>query len=121
MVLKTALSVLTGGLVAAALLICQVRLAVIFGLLSFMLNYIPNVGSMIAMVLPLPIIWLDDSLSSGQQLMGTMLPVLIQGYIGNFLEPAVFGSSLNVTALSVLAALVFWGSIWGLQARLRRV
>eukprot|EP01052_Picozoa_sp_SAG31_P036393 SAG31_NODE_4536_length_3157_cov_5.125899_1_plen_166_part_00 len=114
-VLKTALSVLTGGLVGVSLLACQVRLAMIFGLLSFLLNYIPNVGSIIAMMLPLPIIWLDDSLTATQQLLGTVLPMLIQGYVGNFLEPAVFGSSLNVTALSVLAALVFWSAIWGLQ------
>ena len=38
-----------------------------------------------------------------------------QGYVGNILEPTVFGKSLNVTALSVLLALVLWGSIWGIQ------
>ena len=42
-VLKSALSVLTGGLVGITLLICKVRLATVFGLLSFILNYIPNV------------------------------------------------------------------------------
>lgn len=114
-VLKTALSALTGGLVTVTLYGLGVRLATVFGLLSMLLNFIPNVGSLIAMVLPLPIIWLDDSLDDHTQWMATLIPMLIQGYVGNFLEPAVFGSSLNVTALSVLAALVFWGSIWGLQ------
>ena len=37
------------------------------------------------MMLPLPIIWLDDSLSYGAQLSATLVPVLIQGYVGNFL------------------------------------
>jgi hypothetical protein len=44
-----------------------------------------SVGSVIAMMLPLPIIWLDDSLSYGAQLSATLVPVLIQGYVGNFL------------------------------------
>ena len=42
-------------------------------------------------------------------------PAFVQLYVGNVLEPAVFGKSLNVTAISVLVALVLWGSIWGLQ------
>ena len=41
----------------------QVRLASVFGLLTFLLNYIPNVGSMIAMLLPIPVIYVDDELS----------------------------------------------------------
>jgi AI-2 transport protein TqsA len=40
-----------------------VRLASVFGLLTFLLNYIPNVGSMIAMLLPIPVIYVDDELS----------------------------------------------------------
>ena len=50
--LKTALSFVTGMVVAVILLALQVKLAVMFGLLSFLLNFIPNVDSMIAMVLP---------------------------------------------------------------------
>jgi AI-2 transport protein TqsA len=46
-----------------AIFILQVRLASVFGLLTFLLNYIPNVGSMIAMLLPIPVIYVDDELS----------------------------------------------------------
>ena len=56
--LKTALSALTGGLTCAFMLLAGVKLAPIWGLLAFLFNYIPNVGSMIAMVVPIPVIFL---------------------------------------------------------------
>eukprot|EP01043_Picozoa_sp_COSAG02_P034956 COSAG02_NODE_2475_length_8735_cov_5.368110_1_plen_52_part_10 len=52
---------MTGVLVAAVLFACSVKLAALFGLLSFLLNYIPNVGSMIAMALPLPLVVVDPN------------------------------------------------------------
>ena len=116
-ILKTALSALTGGVVGVILFVTRVRLAMLFGLLTFMLNFIPNVGSLVAMILPIPIILLDrvEDDYTGRQAMALLLPVLVQGYVGNVLEPVLFGKSLNVTAISVLVALVLWGSIWGLQ------
>jgi len=113
--LKTAISMLTGILVAVILLVCQVKLAIMFGLLSFLLNYIPNVGSMIAIVLPIPLVLVDKSLASWQVAGALIGPSIVQGYVGNALEPMVFGKSLNMTPLSILAALVIWGSVWGLM------
>lgn len=112
--LKTMLSFVTGMIVAVILLVIGIKLAVLFGIMSFILNYIPNVGSMIAMFLPTPVVLLDPSLDSWQQVMAFVGPGLVQGYVGNVLEPTVFGASLNMTPLSILAALVMWGSVWGL-------
>jgi predicted PurR-regulated permease PerM len=122
-VLKTALSALTGGLVGAILLACRVRLAMLFALLAFILNFIPNVGSMIATVLPIPLILLDEVEDdfAGRKALAILLPAIVQGYVGNVLEPTVFGKSLNVTAISVLVALVLWGSIWGIQGAILSV
>ena len=50
------ISLLTGSLVVITFLIIGVRMAVVFGVLTFLLNYIPNIGSMIALCLPIPII-----------------------------------------------------------------
>jgi AI-2 transport protein TqsA len=112
--LKTALSFLTGAVVAAILLALQVKLAVMFGILSFVLNYIPNVGSMIAMFLPMPIVLVDDNLATWQKVLSFVGPGAVQGYVGNALEPVMFGKLLNMTPMSILFALVFWSSIWGL-------
>merc|ERR1719272_2852394 len=112
--LKTALSFVTGVIVAIILLVLGVKLAIMFGLLSFVLNFIPNVGSMIAMFLPLPIVIVDDGLATWQKICAFAGPGAVQGYVGNALEPMVFGKSLNMTPLSILSALVLWSSIWGL-------
>lgn len=112
--LKTILSFLTGFVVAVIMLILQVKLAVMWGILSFVLNYIPNVGSMIAMFLPMPIVIVDDNLETWQKIGAFVGPGTVQGYVGNALEPMVFGKSLNMTPLSILAALVAWSSVWGI-------
>merc|ERR1712166_1216796 len=72
--LKTLLSMATGVLTSIILLICNVKLALIFGLLAFLLNYIPSVGSMIACVLPGPIIFLDKEMSTGKKLIAFLGP-----------------------------------------------
>lgn len=114
-VLKTGISFLTGVLVGIILLSLQVKLAMLFGLLSFLLNFIPNVGSMIAMVLPMPIVIVDPGLATWQKLLAFIGPGIVQGYVGNVLEPVLFGASLNMTPLSILAALVIWMSLWGIM------
>lgn len=106
--LKTALSLLTGVITATILMLCGVKLAIMFGILAFLLNYVPNFGSLAAMVLPIPIILVDMTLSTVQKVMGALGPALVQGYVGNVLEPSVFGRSLNMTPMSILIALVLW-------------
>jgi predicted PurR-regulated permease PerM len=94
---------------------------VLFGIMSFVLNYIPNVGSLIAMFLPLPVVLLDPQLKSWQKIGAFAGPGAVQGYVGNVLEPTVFGASLNMTPLSILSALVMWSSIWGLPGAILSV
>lgn len=84
-----------------------------WALLIFFLNYIPNIGSIIATAFPaaLAIIqfetwWPFIQVSSGI--------VLIQFCVGNFLEPKLLGKSLNLSPLIILLALSFWGAIWGI-------
>ena len=112
--LKTGLSFMTGVLVSIFLIASNVKMGIIFGLLSFLLNYIPAVGSAIATFLPIPIIMLDTALTPTQQLIGFAGPATVQLYVGNALEPQLFGASLNVTAMSVMMALTLWSFIWGM-------
>jgi hypothetical protein len=98
-----------------------VKLAVMFGILSFVLNYIPNIGSMIAMFLPMPIVIVDVNLEQWQKIGAFVGPGGVQAYVGNALEPMMFGKSLNMTPMSILAALVIWGSIWGITGAILSV
>ena len=85
------------------------------------LNFIPNVGSMIAMFLPMPVVIVDPGLEMWQKVGAFVGPGIVQGYVGNALEPMVFGKSLNMTPLAILAALVIWGSVWGLMGAILSV
>lgn len=119
--LKFILSFVTGLVVAIILLVLGVKLAVLWGILSFVLNFIPNVGSMIAMFLPMPVVIVDKSLEDWQKIAAFVGPACVQGYVGNALEPMVFGKSLNMTPLAILMALVMWTSLWGLMGAILSV
>lgn len=83
-----------------------------FGLLTFLLNFIPTIGSIIATLLPLPIVLLQFD-SPVKWLAVLLIPAAIQGVVGNFIEPKLFSDSLDLHPASILLALTFWGIIWG--------
>ena len=116
--LKTYLSFATGCLVAVMLMLCGIQMAVLFGIMSFVMNYIPNVGSIIAIFLPLPVVLLDFNLAGWQQAGAFIGPGIVQLVVGNVVEPQLFGSSLNMTPLSILAALLIWTAV---RPRLPRI
>ena len=116
--LKTYLSFATGCLVAVMLMLCGIQMAVLFGIMSFVMNYIPNVGSIIAIFLPLPVVLLDFDLAGWQQAGAFIGPGIVQLVVGNVVEPQLFGSSLNMTPLSILAALLIWTAV---RPRLPRI
>ncbi len=110
--IKTMVSALTGILSYAVLLWVGVDYAPFWALLIFMLNYIPTIGSMIAVLLPtaLSLVQFDT--------FGPFITLLVslgtlQVLIGNVLEPRLMGSSLNLSPLVVILALSFWGQMWG--------
>merc|ERR1719198_744377 len=113
--LKTVLSFITGVCVAVALEGCGVKMGIIFGFLSFLLNFVPMVGSVVAICLPIPIIILDENVQGMSKTLAILIPSAIQGYVGNFLEPAVFSKSLNLTAIAVLLGLVVFAALWGIS------
>ena len=87
--------------------------AIFWAFLIFLLNFIPNIGSLIATVFPAVIALLQYD---------TFTPFLIiligvgaiQLLVGNFIEPRMMGSSLNISSLVVILALTLWGSLWGI-------
>ena len=89
------------------------ELAFIFGSLTFLLNFIPVVGSIIAVLLPIPIAVLQfTDLSS--VLLIIFLPALFHQIIGNIIEPKIFGDSFGLHPITIILSLIFWGMIWGI-------
>lgn len=110
---KTVISCITGVLVGIILMICGVELAFMFVILTILLNFIPSIGSIIATILPLPVVLLQFGFTWPFYvvLFGSGL---IQFSIGNVIEPKFMGESMDLHPVSVLIFLMFWGLVWGL-------
>jgi AI-2 transport protein TqsA len=118
---KVLISALTGVLVGFVLWLLDVDLALMFGLMAFLFNFIPSIGSIMATLLPLPVVVLDPDLSVSAAVLAIAIPGLIQFMIGLVVEPRVMGQSLDLHPVTVLLALIFWGTIWGLVGMLLAV
>jgi AI-2 transport protein TqsA len=114
LVLMLFLSVLSGVLVGLALTVLGVDFAWVFGFLAFLLNFIPNIGSIIATLLPLPVVLLSPDLSVAERVLALAVPAGIQFALGSFVQPRLQGRALELHPVAVLLALVFFGMIWGL-------
>jgi AI-2 transport protein TqsA len=113
LIAKGLISLATGLLYFIILYFFGVEFAIIWGLLAFLLNFIPNIGSVIATVLPLSIALIQfDSLTTLLWL--TLLLVGVQVILGNIIDPRLVGHSVNLSPLVVLFSLMFWGWLWGI-------
>ncbi|MFA7383063.1 MAG: AI-2E family transporter [Desulfurivibrionaceae bacterium] len=110
--LKTMISLLVGVLTAIALWMFGVHFALLWGLLTFLLNFIPNIGALMATVPPVLVALLQFG-SFGLALIVTGVLVSIHLVVGNYLEPKIMGRGLDLSPLVVLFSLVFWGWMWG--------
>lgn len=112
--IKFFISLATGVCVYATFLFLDVRMAFLFGLIAFVLNFIPSIGSIIATILPIPIIMLtENEMSHGGLLLAFLIPCLIQNFFGNLLEPKLQGKGLKLHPVTILLALGFCGVVWG--------
>jgi AI-2 transport protein TqsA len=81
------------------------------------LNFIPNVGSIIATLLPLPLAIVQFN-SLFWVMLVLLLPGTVQITVGNFVEPKLMGEGLELHPVAILVMLVFWGLIWGVVGML---
>jgi AI-2 transport protein TqsA len=110
---KTSMSVLAGVFSTVVLGLFGVDFYVMWGLLIFLLNYIPYIGSLIAVALPivLSFVQLDEIWKS---VVIAILLIGIQQAIGTIIEPRMAGQRLGVSPLLILLSLAFWGLVWGI-------
>ncbi len=108
------ISTLTGVLIGVIFYLIGVRYALMFGFFAFLLNFIPNIGSIIATILPIPVILQSADLSTLDKISAILLPGVVQFSIGNLLLPKMMGKSLDLHPIVVLIALIFFGMIWGI-------
>ncbi len=112
LVAKFVISATTGAIVGSILALFGLELALVFGVMAFLLNFIPSVGSVVATLLPIPIAILQfDSPWTIAAIV--LIPGVIQLTIGNGIEPVLMGEGLDLHPIAVLLALIFWGLLWG--------
>lgn len=111
LVIKTLISLVTGLTVTGGLMLIGVDYALLWGLIAFLLNYVPNIGSIIAAI-PAVLLALVQ-LGPLQALLATILYLAINVVMGNAIEPRLMGKSLGLSTLVVFLSLVFWGWVLG--------
>jgi len=110
-VIKTGISATVGVAISLWLLILGVDYPVLWGTLAFLLNYVPNIGSIIAAV-PAALLALVQ-LGVGSALLTVLGFLVVNNVLGNLVEPKLMGRGLGLSTLVVFLSLVFWGWVLG--------
>ena len=111
LVIKTAVSLLTGISITMWLLFLDVDYPALWGLLAFMLNYVPNIGSIIASVPAFLLAFIQHGISAAIFVIAGY--VVVNVVVGNIIEPRYMGKQLGLSPLVVLLSLVIWGWVLG--------
>ncbi len=109
--IKSITSLLTGAFVYIGLVFLEVDFPFLWAVLSFILNFIPTIGSLIAAV---PAIILSLVQLGPASALGTaILYLLVNTCIGSIAEPKIMGQRIGLSTIVVLLSLVFWGWVLG--------
>jgi AI-2 transport protein TqsA len=113
MLVRSAMSALTGVVVWSFALIVGIELATAWGVIAFVLNYIPFIGALLATVFPTIFVLVQ---SESWQLAIAVFACLslIQFFIGSYLEPRVAGAALSMSPFVVLFSVFYWTFLWGI-------
>ena len=111
MLIKTAISFATGSIATILLIVLDIKYPFLWGFLTFLLNYIPTIGSNLAGLPPVLMALIQYDLF-------TMLLVgfgylIINNFFGTYLEPRLLGAGMGISTLVVFLSLIFWGWMFG--------
>ncbi len=113
LVIKTAISAATGLLVGIWVAALGLDFALLWGLVAFLFNFIPNLGSIIAAVPVVLLALVQPGLGPGSAVVIAAGYIVINLIFGTFLEPTLMGRRLGLSTMVVFISLVFWGWVWG--------
>lgn len=109
--IKTLISIATGVLAGLLCWAAEVDFPLLWGIVAFALNYIPAIGSIIAGIPPVILALLSHDIKHA--IVIAMGYLVINGFLGNFLEPALLGRRFGLSTVVVVISVLFWGFIWG--------
>jgi predicted PurR-regulated permease PerM len=111
LVIKSSMSLATGVTITIALYILGVDYPVLWGIIAFMLNFVPNIGSVIAAIPAVLMALVQFGFAAAGWV--ALVYVVVNSVYGNLVEPKLMGRSLGLSTLVVFASLVFWGWLLG--------
>ncbi len=111
MVIKAIVSLGTGVLIWIGLTLVGLDFALLWGVIAFVLNFIPNIGSMLAAVPAVLLAIVQLGPTSG--LVVIAIYIAVNTLMGNVVEPKLMGKKLGLSTLTVFLSLVFWGWLFG--------
>jgi predicted PurR-regulated permease PerM len=110
---KFFISLATGIITAVGLSLIGLEFAIVWGVIAFMLNFIPVLGSIVAgvstSIFALAQFWPNPV----PMILTVALILAINMVIGNFLDPKIIGEHVGISPLMILISLSIWGYIWG--------
>jgi predicted PurR-regulated permease PerM len=112
------ISLITGVLVWAALVLLKIDFPVTWGATAFLLNFIPTVGSIVASIPPILLALVQYYPHYWPAVLTTICLLTIQMVMGNVITPKVMGDRLNLSPVVILLSLLFWGWLWGVVGAL---
>ena len=115
------ISLVTGLCVWGALAALGVEFAFTWGLLAFVLNFIPTIGSIVASIPPVLMALVQHAPDLWPAILAALALFVIQQTLGNFIAPKVYGDRLNLSPVVILLFLIFWGWLWGITGALLAV
>lgn len=117
---KTVISLLTAIVGMIFMWLYGVDFILVCGILLFVLNFIPNIGSIIASGIPIIICLLQSGLD-WRTITFALCITATQMLFGNIIEPQIQGDRLDLSPIMVLVSLIFWGWVWGIVGMLLAV
>lgn len=112
LVVKTIISLIVGTATFVVLYLFNVDFALFWGFLTFLLNFIPNIGAVIAS--GFPVLLAVFQYGVGLKSIGiALLLFIIHNVMGNIVEPHYLGKQMDLSPVFVLLSLFFWGWVWG--------
>ena len=110
--IKTITSISVATISAIIMYFFGLDFFVFWAFIIFLLNYIPNVGSIIAVSFPVLFSLVQFESIYATTIFLTLM-VVAQVFIWNLVEPRLMGNKLNLSPLVILISLIFWGTLWG--------
>lgn len=112
LIVKTAVSAVTAAIVGLIFWSAGLELAMGVALITFVLNFIPTVGSIVATVIAVLLAFVLSGDTTVTLLVG-ILCTIAQFVIGNILDPMLLGQTLRMSSFGIILSLAFWGAVWG--------